>query len=89
MRRLLTMLMMFLFVGTLMAVPAKRTQFVHTQSDGTKLTLMLVGDEHLSYYLNVETNEKMVMAENGDFVKLADTEFIVRKQHAVDRRLKA
>ncbi len=72
-----------------MAVPAKRTQFVHTQSDGTKLTLMLVGDEHLSYYLNVETNEKMVMAENGDFVKLADTEFLVRKEHAIDRRLKA
>lgn len=86
MRRILTIMMMFLIAGTMMAIPAKRTQFVHTQSDGTKLTLMLVGDEHLSYYLNVETNEKMVMAENGDFVKLAESDFLVRKQNATERR---
>lgn len=86
MRRLFALFTMFLFVGTLMAVPAKRTQFVHTQSDGTKLTLMLVGDEHLSYYLNVDTNEKMILAANGDFAKLSETDFVARKDNALARR---
>lgn len=57
------------------SVPARRQTITITQSDGTKLTLTLVGDENMSYYINEETGEKMQQLDNGDFVRISDMEF--------------
>jgi len=72
-----------------MAIPAKRRQFTVTQSDGTQLTLMLVGDENLHYYLNVNTNEKMLRGDNGDYYVMSETTYNERKQKANVRRSEA
>lgn len=73
---------------TLSAVPAQRKTITHTQSDGTLLTLMLVGDEHLHYYINTATNEKMLQGDDGDFHILAETKLETMKQ-AASVRMKA
>lgn len=47
------------------AIPAKRFWRTVQQSDGTKVQLMLVGDEHMSYYIT--TDNKPVVKENGSY----------------------
>lgn len=86
MRRLISIIT-FLFLTTIaFAIPAKRTTFVATQSDGTKLTLMLMGDEHMHYYLNVKTNEKMLRGDNGDYYVMSETVYKERKSQGDARR---
>lgn len=86
MRRLISIIT-FLFLTTIaFAIPAKRTTFVATQSDGTKLTLMLMGDEHMHYYLNVKTNEKMLRGDNGDYYVMSETVYKERKSKGDARR---
>ncbi len=69
-----------------MAIPAKKMTFVATQSDGTKITLMLVGDEHMHYYLNVATKEKMLRGDNGDYYPMDETTFNERKAKGDEKR---
>lgn len=71
------------------AVPALRNPFVVTQSDGTQLTLVLVGDEHLHYYTNVETGEKMMRGEDGDYYVIDDDIFSDLCTYATQRRAAA
>lgn len=71
MKRIFFTLVVCLVSTMIWAVPAKRVTFSHTQKDGTVLTLMLVGDEHLHYYINQDTNEPMQLGEDGDYKVIA------------------
>ena len=48
------------------AVPAYRKPFTAKQSDGTELTVLLVGDEALHYYATAD-GKPLVKEANGDF----------------------
>lgn len=58
---------MMLFAGNAMAVPAKRIEREMEGSDGTRLNLTLVGDEHYNYYI---TSDGVAVTEDaaGNFV---------------------
>ena len=61
------LLALWLFVSiTALAVPAKRVWRTIQQSDGSEMQLMLVGDEHLHYY--VTTDYVPVVEINGSYV---------------------
>lgn len=68
------------------AVPAARVTLSHTQSDGTVLSLMLVGDEHLHYYLNTATGEAMRQGADGDYYVIAEDELQTQTANAATRR---
>lgn len=53
-KRLLTLAALCLTVGSAFALPAKRKVVVHRQSDGTELSVMLLGDEHFHYYATLD-----------------------------------
>ena len=84
--RLITFITVLFISLNLWAIPAQHSSFVHTQKDGTKITVMLVGDEYLKYYLNVETGEKLVMGDDGDLRALDETDFVKRRDNALLRR---
>lgn len=68
------------------AVPADNITITHTQKDGTVLTLRLVGDEHMHYYLNVATGKAMRQDADGDFVVISDEELSANREYASQRR---
>lgn len=75
-------LIVSLMVGTVSsawAVPAKPVTIHHTQKDGTELTLTLVGDEYLHYYVT-PNGEKMTLGADGDYYLMAD--FAQQEQEA-------
>lgn len=84
-------LLLFLcLVSTLsFAVPAKRVTFTHTQKDGTVLSLMFVGDEHMHYYKNTVTGEAMSLSDDGDYYVIPAMDFSARQQMANQRRIEA
>lgn len=86
MKRFVFSLVACLFSAMLWAVPAKRVTFTHTQKDGTVLTLMLVGDEHLHYYINQTTNEPMQLEEDGDYKVIAPMVLKGLQEKASERR---
>ena len=51
MKKLFLVLMLLAIVLTAGAIPAQRVWRTVTQSDGTTLELMQVGDEHLHYFI--------------------------------------
>ena len=53
MKKLISLLMLCMVMLTVSAVPARKKPFTHTQSNGQQISLMLVGDENLHYYLNL------------------------------------
>lgn len=71
------------------AVPAKRVTFTHTQKDGTVLSLMFVGDEHMHYYKNIVTGEAMSLSNDGDYYVIPTMDFSARQQKANQRRTEA
>lgn len=71
------------------AIPAKRTTFIATQSNGTRLTLMLVGDEYHHYFLNIDTQEKMLRGADGDYYVVADEILAERSKSGAARRVQA
>jgi len=71
------------------AVPAKPVIFSHTQKDGTVLSLMLVGDEHIHYYKNTVTGEAMERGNDGDYYIINAAELSARQQKANARRAEA
>lgn len=89
MKKILTLLLSVLMVAAMFAIPARRTPFTVVQSDGTVLTLVLVGDEHLHYYENVVTGEIMTRGDNGDYYVVGDAEFQARKEAGRARRAAA
>lgn len=66
MRKLFTLVLLLCAALSTYAVPAKRVWQTYRQSDGSQVQLMLVGDEHLHYY--VTTDDKIVVMENNRFV---------------------
>lgn len=89
MKKLFSIFVSCLLTTIAFAIPAKRTTFVATQSDGTKLTLMRMGDEHMHYYLNVDTNEKMLRGKNGDYYVMSEKTYKERKSKGEIRRNEA
>ncbi|MCF0192532.1 MAG: M6 family metalloprotease domain-containing protein, partial [Prevotella sp.] len=81
----LTVFISLLF-ATLWAVPARRIVFTHTQKDGTELRLMLVGDENLHYYKNMDTGERMEHTANGDYCVISPKDFEQREAKANTQR---
>lgn len=71
------------------AVPAANVTITHTQKDGTVLTLRLVGDEHMSYYVDVATGKAMRKGADGDYVEIPQAEFKARAEQASFRRAEA
>lgn len=88
MKKLVTLLTVLMITLSMSAVPAKKKSFTHTQSNGQQISLMLVGDENLHYYLNTDTQEKMLQGENGDFFVVSEAQMASMKQTA-DARLKS
>lgn len=68
MKKLLTTVFAGLMAASSWAMPVQPGTFTVTQSDGTVLTLMMVGDEYHSYFVDVNTGVKMERSANGDFV---------------------
>ena len=65
MKRILLSLLIVLFAVTMSAVPSLRTWRTYTQSDGTKIELMLVGDENFHYFTT--TDGIAVMEDHGSY----------------------
>lgn len=59
-------LSLLLMTTAMFAIPAKRTPFTVTNSDGTVLTLILCGDESYHFYTTTD-GIPVVQEENGDF----------------------
>jgi len=78
-------------LSTLMAtsvwgVPARRSTFKHTQPDGKELSLSLVGDEFMHYYLNESDGTKMLQGKDGHFYPMAEETLQAMQQRADVRR---
>lgn len=59
MKRLFSVLAFLMLAVTIWAIPAKRVKRVITLKDGTQMTVTLMGDEHMKYY----------MADDGQLVR--------------------
>ena len=57
----------------MMALPAKRKPITITQSDGSKITVILRGDETFHYYIDTE-GDKLVKDKDGMFRKASKSE---------------
>lgn len=89
MKRLVFTFVALIVTLVINAVPAKRTTFIATQSDGTKLTLMLVGDEYHHYFLNMETQEKMLRKADGDYYVVSNEALQELSKKGAARRVQA
>lgn len=69
MKRILLSLFILTFAVTISAVPSLRTWRTYTQSDGTKIELMLVGDESFHYFT---TTDGIAVMEDGGSYYYAD-----------------
>ena len=68
------------------AIPARRAPFTVTQKDGTVITLMMVGDEHFHYFINVDNGKSMLQRADGDFYFASETELAPMRAAADKRR---
>lgn len=73
----------------MMAVPARPGLLKMVQKDGTVLMVRLVGDEHMSYFVNEDSGQKMYRAEDGDLKPLTEQRFAEMKKYAAERRADA
>lgn len=89
MKRLFIFLQALVVAMAVLAVPARPGAFKVTQKDGTVLTVRLVGDEHMSYYVNEATGQKMYRADDGDLKPLGEQRFMQMKSAATERRATA
>lgn len=86
MKHYLFSLLFFSLATLAFAVPAAQVTISHTQSDGTELSLTLVGDEHLHYYINAATGEAMRQGADGDYYVITDAELQAQTANAATRR---
>lgn len=70
------------------ALPAQPGIITVTQSDGTVLTLRMVGDEHFHYFVDVNSGQQMLRTDNGDFYAAQPAQLAALKTAAIDRRNK-
>ena len=66
MRKLLSFILLFVWAVSVFAIPANRKPFVVKQSDGTMLSVVLNGDEAMSFYTTLD-GKYIVKENNGDF----------------------
>lgn len=66
MRKLLSFILLFVWAVSVFAVPANRKPSVVKQSDGTMLSVILKGDEAMSFYTTID-GKYIVREDNGDF----------------------
>ncbi|MDY3979124.1 MAG: M6 family metalloprotease domain-containing protein [Tidjanibacter sp.] len=88
MKRLLTLLVIASFgITQLAAIPAKRGNIVHTQSDGTRLTLQIFGDEY-NHYTATTDGYTVVLGDDGDYCYAASLDGrLVASEVKVSNRL--
>lgn len=86
MKRLVILLQALVLAAAAFAVPARPGTMKVTQKDGTVLTVRLVGDEHMSYFINEANGQKMYRADDGDLKPLAEQHFMQMKTRAAERR---
>ncbi len=86
MRKILLLLVLLLQISVAWAIPAHRGTFKHTQHDGSVLTLRLMGDEHMHYYMNVADQSKMYKGEDGDYYQLSEESYASMQEKARVRR---
>lgn len=87
MKRLFLFLQIFVLATVVLAVPARPGVFFKvTQNDGTVLSVRLVGDEHMSYFVNEADGQKMFRDEDGDLKPLTMQHFMQMKTVATERR---
>ena len=65
MRKLFLSLFLVCLAITASAIPARRVWRTYTQTDGTQLKLMLIGDEHFHYFIT--TDSLPVVQRDGAF----------------------
>lgn len=78
MRKIAFVAIALLFTATASAVQAYKQWKTFTQSDGSTITLMLVGDEYSHYYVT-EDGTKMRRLANGDFEQMGTEEITQAK----------
>lgn len=78
-----------LSLSAVWAVPAHKGTIQHTQPDGTILTLRLVGDECMHYYLNLADDSKMRQGEDGHYYPIAESTIQILQESASARRQEA
>ncbi len=66
MKKLLSFILLFVWAVSLYAIPANRKPSVVKQSDGTMLSVILKGDEVMSFYTTLD-GKYIVREYNGDF----------------------
>lgn len=86
MKRYLLSLLFSALAVLVFAVPAAKVSIFHTQSDGTVLSLTLVGDEHFHYYINNATGQAMRQDANGDYQTISEQELSAQTSAAAARR---
>lgn len=69
MKKTLLTLVMLAMTMTVSAVPADPTPGIFTQSDGSQLTVYLLGDEHFHYYC---TSDDVVLSREGNNFYVAE-----------------
>lgn len=79
MKRLLFSAIISLTAARMLAVPANPRPFVYTQPDGSRITLMLMGDEYAHSYVD----------EEGYAVNINDEGFAVRQAERAETLLKS
>lgn len=89
MKKILSIFASCFLALTASAMPVQPGTFTARQSDGTILTLRLVGDEHFHYYVDVNSGCKMLRADNGDYYVASDAQMSTLKTAADLRRTAA
>lgn len=85
MKKLLLFCLTSLLALTASAMPARPGTFTVQQSDGTVLTLRMVGDEHFHYFLDINSGRRMQRAENGDYTVIPEQDFVWMQAAAKQR----
>jgi len=79
---LLMLAVMFGAPANVMAIPVNNVVITHRQSDGTVITVRLVGDEHCHAYYSADGEMLRVDSITGDFVPVGKVDFnTYYKQH--------
>ncbi len=84
--RIYSLLIALAVWANMWAIPAYKNTIKHTQKSGKELTLVLMGDEYLHYYLNLEDQKKMELKEDGDYHVIDERDMQDRVMAAERRR---
>lgn len=86
MKHLLILLLTALSCTCAWAVPANNTIIKHIKADGTVRELRLIGDEHMHYFLDERTGEKLLKSADGQLELLSEDRLQKMQSEARQRR---